>query len=164
MPNEINPRLPKFIWAGIIFFAWSIVQGAIQGQDPVRSLLEQGPGGMIGGAHTHIGLMGWMSLVLMALVYYLVPLISNKSIAWPKLVDWVFWIWVICEGLSGILLIIGGALGGNAFAAGVKGEELDSIIMPYAISGGLLCTIAVIGGLMFVVQILVSLSRSSKTP
>ena len=62
----INRRLVKFIWAALIFFAWTIIQGAVQVQDPVRTLLDQGPGGMIGGAHTHIGLMGWMSLALMA--------------------------------------------------------------------------------------------------
>ena len=43
----INRRLVKFMWAALIFFAWSVIQGAIQVQDPVRTLLEQGPGGMI---------------------------------------------------------------------------------------------------------------------
>ena len=59
-------------------------------------------------------------------------------------------------------MIIGGVVAGSAFAAGIKGPQLDSIILPYAMSGGLLCTIAVIAGLMFVVQILVSLCRGAK--
>jgi cbb3-type cytochrome oxidase subunit 1 len=158
----INRRLVKFVWAALIFFAWSIIQGAIQAQEPVRTLLQQGPGGMIGGAHTHIGLIGWMSLALMTLFYYAVPAISGKSIVWPKLIDWIFWIFVPCTAASGALEIIGGAVGGNAFAAGIKGAQLGSLVFPYSMSAGLLCTIAAIAGLMFVVQILVSVTRGSK--
>ncbi len=159
--EAISSRLVKFIWAALIFFAWSIIQGAVQVQDPVRTLLEQGPGGMIGGAHTHIGLMGWMSLALITVFYYIVPIISSKPIVWPKLIDWIFWIFVVCSAAGSALMIVGGAVGGNAFASGVKGAQLDSIILPYAMSAGLLCTVSAIAGLMFVVQILVSLSRRS---
>ena len=55
-----------------------------------------------------------------------------------------------------------GILGGQAFEAGVKGEELSAIVMPYAMPGGILCMIATIVGLIFVVQILVSLTRTPK--
>ncbi len=79
-PEAINRRLVKFIWAAAIFFAWSLIQGAIQTQEPVHSFIQAGPGGMIGGAHVHVGLMGWMSLALMAAIYYLVPIFSGKSI------------------------------------------------------------------------------------
>jgi len=158
----VNRRLVKFVWAALIFFAWSVIQGAIQVQDPVRTLLEQGAGGMIGGAHTHIGLMGWISLALMAVFYYVVPRITSKPIVWPKLIEWIFWIFVVCSATASALMITGGVIGGSAFAAGVKGTQLDSLILPYAMSAGLLCTIAAIASLMFVVQIMVSLTRSSK--
>ena len=158
----INRRLVKFIIAAVIFFAWSLIQGAIQTQEPVRLFMEAGPGGMIGVAHTHVGLMGWMSLALMAAIYYLVPILSGKSIVWPKLIEWIFWIFVVCEVVGGALMIVAGIVGGSAFAAGVKGAELDSIIVPYAKPAGIFCTISVIAGLMFIVQILVSLARGSK--
>lgn len=160
----INRRLVKFIIAAAIFFAWSLIQGVVQTQEPVRLFMEQGPGGMIGVAHTHVGLMGWMSLALMAAIYYLVPILSGKAIVWPRLIEWIFWIFVVCEVISGALMIIAGIVGGNAFAAGVSGAELGSIIAPYAMPAGILCTISVIAGLMFVVQILVSLARGSKAP
>jgi cbb3-type cytochrome oxidase subunit 1 len=158
-----NRRLIKFIWAALIFFAWTIIQGAIITQEPVRLFIEAGPGHIISIVHTHIGLMGWLSLALMAAVYYIVPIFSGKSIVWPKLIEWIFWIWVVCEAVGGVLMIIAGVVGGQAFAAGVKGAALSGIVLPYAMPGGMLCTISVIAGLMFVVQILVSLSRSSKT-
>ena len=157
-----NRRLVKFIWAALIFFAWSLIQGAVITQEAVRVFVEAGPGHMISVAHTHVGLMGWMSLALMAAVYYIAPILSGKSIAWPKLIEWVFWIFVICTAVGDALLIVAGVAGGSAFAAGVTGPQLMGIIMPYAMPAGILCTIAVIAGLMFVVQILVSLTGKAK--
>ena len=158
----INRRLVKFIWAAAIFFAWSLIQGAVQTQEPVRLFMEAGPGGMIGVAHTHVGLMGWMSLALMAAIYYLVPILSGKSIVWPKLIDWIFWIFVVSEAISSALMIIAGVVGGNAFATGVSGAQLGAVIAPYAMPAGVLCTVSAIAGLMFIVQILVSLARGAK--
>jgi len=160
--ETINRRLVKFIWAAAIFFAWSLIQGAVQAQEPVRLFMEAGPGGMIGVAHTHVGLMGWMSLALMATIYYIVPKLSGKSIVWPRLIEWIFWIFVVCEVAGGALMIIAGVVGGSAFAAGVTGAELESVIVPYAMPAGIFCTISAIAGLMFIVQICVSLSRGGK--
>jgi cytochrome c oxidase cbb3-type subunit 1 len=160
--EAVNPRLVKFIWAAAIFFAWAMIQGAVITQEPVRLFVEAGPGSMISMAKTHVGLLGWMSLALMATLYYIVPLISGKSIVCPKLIEWIFWIFVVCGAAAGALMTIAGVVGGNAFAAGVTGAQLEAIIMPYAMPGGLLCTICVIAALMFVVQILVSLARGSE--
>ena len=158
----INRRLVKFVWAAAIFFAWTVIQGAVQEMVPaVRALTEQGPGGMITGVHTHMGLMGWMSMALMAAIYYIAPIISGKSVVWPKLVDWIFWIFAISGVAACVLLLIGGVVGGSAFAAGAKGRQLTAIITPYVMPSGILCTISAIAGVMFVVQILVSLSRHS---
>ena len=157
-----NRRLVKFIWAALIFFAWSLIMGALMSQESVRVFVEAGPGHMISVMHTHIGLMGWMSVALMAAVYYFVPIFSGKPIAAPKLIDWIFWLYVVCSTVAAVLMIIAGVLGGNAFAAGVVGPQLVAIIMPYAMPAGILCTISAIVGLIFVVQVLVSLSRPSK--
>ena len=158
----VNPRLVKFIWAAAIFFTRTLIQGAIQEMVPaVRALTEAGPGAMITAVHTHMGLMGWMSMALMAVIYYIVPIISGKSIVWPKLIDWIFWIFAISGVFACVLLLIGGVVGGSAFAAGVKGPQLMAIITPYLMPYSILCTISAIAGVIFVVQILVSLSRRS---
>ena len=161
-PEAINRRLVKFIWAAAIFFAWALIQGAIITQEPVRLFVEAGPGHMISVAKTHLGLMGWMSLALMAAVYYIVPILSGKSIVWPKLIEWVFWIFAVCTAVAGALMTVCGIVAGNAFAAGVKGAALGCIIMPYMMPAGILCTISAIAGVMFVVQILVSLTQRAK--
>ncbi len=160
--ESVNPRLVKFLWAALIFCAWSMIMGALMSQESIRVFVEAGPGHMISVMHTHIGLMGWMSVALMAAVYYFVPIFSGKPIVKPKLIDWIFWIYVVCSTVAAVLMIIAGVLGGQAFAAGVTGSQLVAIILPYAMPAGILCTIAAIVGLIFVVQVLVSLSRPSK--
>lgn len=158
--EAINPRLVKFIWAAAIFFAWTVIQGAIQGTVPSVSAITHSPvGGLLTSAHTHVGLMGWMSVALMAAIYYLVPTFSGKSIVWPKLINWIFWIFVVCDVVAAVLLIIGGSVAGSAFFAGMKEAQLEGIIMTYAMPAGILCDIAAIVALIFVAQILVSLAR-----
>ena len=160
-PENVNRRLVKFIWAAMIFFACALIQGAIIIQEPVRLFIQEGPGEIIRALHTHIGVMGWLSLALMATIYYQVPIFSGKPIVWPKLIEWVFWVWVVCLAAGSIFMLIAGIVGGQAFADGVKGEELRSIVIPYAMPGSILSTITAIPGLMFVVQIFVSLTRGS---
>ena len=158
----VNSRLVKFIWAAAIFLTWTLIQGAVQEMVPaVRALTQAGPGAMITAVHTHMGLMGWMSMALMAVIYHIVPIISGKSIVWPKLIDWIFWIFAISGVVACVLLLIGGVVGGNAFAAGIKGPQLTAIITAYALPSSILCTIGAITGVMFVVQVLVSLSQRS---
>ena len=160
-PINVNRHLVKFIWAAMIFFAWTLIQGIIISPAPVRLLIQEGPATLISAVHTHIGVMGWLSLSLAATIYYQVPIFCGKPIVWPKLIGWIFWIWVVCLAAASIFMLIAGIIGGQAFADGVKGEELSNIIIPYGLSANLLCVIAAIAGLMFVVQIFVSLTKDS---
>ncbi len=158
---ETNNRLVKFIVAGILFFAWVTIQGALQAQGPIHEFIGQGPAGIIVGAHTHLGLMGWVSLILAALIYYLVPVLTNKPIAAPRLIDWIFWIWVITTAAMNVTMIIVGVVAGNAFVAGIVGPQLEVIMTPYMIPIGIISIICGIVALMFVVQILVSVGRKA---
>jgi cytochrome c oxidase cbb3-type subunit 1/cytochrome c oxidase cbb3-type subunit I/II len=162
----INRRLVKFIWAAAIFFAWCCIQGVVQEQETVRAfLMTAGPlAGLIKGAHSHVGCMGWAGLGLAGVLYYLVPTFSGKSIVWPGLVNWVFWIWVIGTAVGNAMMITIGIVGGNAFIAGITQEaQLMAMVMPYFILMGICAYLEGIGAIMFVVQILVTLTRGSKT-
>ena len=130
---------------------------------PVREFVHMGwPASMVSGAHTHIGLMGWMSLALMAAFYYIVPNVSGKAIVWPRLIEWIFWIFVICHAVSQILIMIAGIAGGSALAAGASMATITGIVAAYAMPGGIFCTLTAIAGLIFIIQILISLARSAK--
>ena len=158
-PENVNRRLVKFIWAAMIFFAWTLLQGFITTPQPIRMLLQEGPATIISAVHTHIGVMGWLSLALMATIYYQVPIFSGKPIVWPRLTGWIFWIFVICLAACGVFMLTAGIIGGQAYSDGIRGEELKNIVMFYGLSGGIFCLISAIAGMMFVVQIFVSLSR-----
>ncbi len=159
---ETNKRLVKFIVAAVLFFAWGVIQGALQAQGPIHEFLEQGPAGIIVGAHVHVNLLGWVSLMVVALVYYLVPILTSKSIAAPRLIDWIFWIWVIVGTVQWLLMIIVGIVAGSAFVAGTVGPQLEAIMTPYMIPIGILSIICGIVALMFVVQILVTVGRKAR--
>lgn len=156
-----NRRLVKFLVAAVIFFAWAIIQGALQAQKPIHDFITLGPATIIIGAHVHIGLLGWVALALWGNIYYLLPLLG-KPISWPKLIDWIFWIFVITLAINSIIMITVGIRAGNAFNTGIKGPQLDTLMQPYMMTIGMLSIICAIVGLLFVIQILVSASR--KTP
>jgi len=164
--EAINRRLVKFIWAAAIFFAWTCIQGVVQEQEAVRQFLTAaGPaGGLVKGAHSHIGCFGWTGLALAAAIYYLVPKLSGKSIVWPKLIEWVFWIWVVSATICCAMMLTIGIIGGNAFIAGVTEEaQLMGIVMPYFIVMGSSAYLEGVAAVMFVVQILVTLARGAET-
>ncbi len=159
---ETNKRLVKFIVAAVLFFAWGVVQGALQAQGPIHEFLEQGPAGIIVGAHVHVNLLGWVSLMVVALIYYLVPILTNKSIAAPRLIDWIFWVFVISLTIQAVLMITVGIVAGNAFIAGTVGPQLEAIMIPYMIPIGILSIICGIVWLAFVIQILVTVGRKAR--
>ena len=159
--EETNKRLVKFIIAAVLFFAWGVIQGALQAQGPIHEFLEQGPAGIIVGAHVHVNLLGWVSLMVVTLVYYLVPILTNKPIAAPRLIDWIFWVFVVAFTINAVLMITVGIVAGNAFIAGTVGPQLEAIMIPYMMPIGILSIICGLVWLTFVVQILVSVGRKA---
>ena len=95
------------------------------------------------------------------LIYYLVPILTNKPIAAPGLINWIFWIWVTSLAIVAALMITVGIVAGNAFAAGTVGPQLGAIMDPYMMLIGILSIICGIVMLIFVVQILVSVARKA---
>jgi cbb3-type cytochrome oxidase subunit 1 len=160
--NKSNKALLKFFVAAIIFFCWGVIQGALQAQKPIHDFLSQGPADIIIGAHAHINLLGWVSLTLAGLLYYLIPILTERPIAAPRLIPWVFWLWTISAGLMTALMDLAGIAGGKAFIAGVTGANLDNVMMPYMIAVSLLAIITGIAIVIFVIQILVSIGRKAK--
>lgn len=149
-----NKPLAKFFVASALFFIWVTGQGALQAQQPVHEFLELGPAGIIVGAHVHIGTLGWISLSLMGVLYYLVPPVSGKTLSWPRLVNWVFWIEAIAIPLMAVLMIAAGISGGRAFQAGVTGEALDAVVGPYMMLIGLVSIVCGLVAVLFAVQII----------
>ena len=156
-----NKVLVKFFIAAAIFLGWGVIQGALQAQKPVHDFLQLGPAAIIVGAHTHINLLGWVSLSLAGLLYYLLPILTEKPIAAPKLINVIFWFWAIALPLMCLLMILAGIAGGNAFLKNPSASP-DPVLMPYMIPIGMLSIILGLTVLTFVIQILVSIGRKAK--
>ena len=156
-----NKSLTKFFVASALFFIWVTVQGALQSQGPIHEFIEEGPARIIVGAHTHIGLLGWVSLALIGGLYYLVPIVSGKALSWPRMVNWVFWIETITIAVNAILMIIVGIKAGNAFLAEVSGAELGAIMAPFMITVSLVSIICGLIAVAFSIQIIHTAAKKS---
>jgi cbb3-type cytochrome oxidase subunit 1 len=154
-----NKFVVKFFVAAVIFLGWGVIQGALQAQKAIHDFLTQGPADIIVGAHSHINLLGWVSLSVAGLIYYLVPILTNKSIAAPRLTNWIFGIWVTILPIMAALMIAAGIAGGRAFGDGTTGAQLDSVMGPYMMPIGILSIVLGLTLLTFVVQILVTVCR-----
>ncbi|MEK7817099.1 MAG: cbb3-type cytochrome c oxidase subunit I [Actinomycetota bacterium] len=146
--------LTKFYVAAVLLFGWATVQGAIQGQKPVQDFLDKGDARIMVGGHAHIGTLGWVSLALMGTLYYLVPLLSEKQLSWPRMVNWIFWIEAILIPVVGALMLAAGIKSGMSYDDGLRGTALDDAITPLMLPVGILSIICGITALLFVAQIL----------
>ncbi len=155
--SDENRRLVKFLVGAVLFFGWGTIQGALQAQKPIHDFLV-GPATIIVGAHAHVGTLGWISLTLMAAIYFLLPVLG-KPIAWPRLIDWIFWIFAPLLAVNSVVMITVGIRAGNAAQAGASGQEIGRIMGSYMPTIGILSIICGLVALLFVVQVLVSASR-----
>ncbi len=149
-----NNWLTKFFVAASLFFIWVTVQGALQAQQAVHEFLTLAPAAIIIGAHVHIGTLGWISISLEGMLYYLVPLVSGKPLSWPRLVNWVFWFEAITIPVMAVLMIGAGISGGRAFQAGVTGDALNAVIGPYMMLIGIVSIVCGLVAILFAVQII----------
>jgi cytochrome c oxidase cbb3-type subunit I len=133
-----NKTLTKFFVVAALFFIWVTVQGAVQAQKPIHDFITIDAANIIVGAHVHIGTLGWISMSLMGALYYLVPLVPGKSLSWPRLVTWIFWIETVIIPVIAALMIAAGIRGGRASNAGVTGDALDAVLKPFMLSVGIL--------------------------
>jgi len=58
--------------------------------------------------------------------------------------------------------MIAGIAGSSAFTVGALMATTTGIVAVYAMPGGIFCTLTAFAGLIFIIQILVSLTRSAK--
>ena len=124
-------RLLKFIVMSAGFLFVGTVHGVLQVMRPVREYLDSigspygGPGHMIDPlAHAHINVVGGVVLLLMAVTYYLIPRITEKTLYSYRLVDHTFW-WTTLGliGFYSTLLLFGFWEGNLMLADDVEGME-----------------------------------------
>ena len=92
-------RLVKFLTVSALSLLIGTIHGMLQVLPPIRAWLDSigspfgGPGHMIDPlAHAHINLVGGVTMLVMGVTYYLLPILSGTTIYSPRLVDYSFWL------------------------------------------------------------------------
>lgn len=112
-----TPRHPliKFIFASTAFLFVGTVHGVLQVMPAIRAWLDSigspygGPGHMIDPlAHAHINMVGGVVLIVMAVSYYLLPILTQRPLYSQRLVEHTFW-WTTCGviGFYSTLMVFG---------------------------------------------------------
>jgi len=112
--------LVKFLIMSVVSFFIGTVHGLLQVIPSVRAWLDSigspygGPGHMIDPlAHAHINLVGGVTILGMAVTYYMLPKITNKHIHSHRMAEHSFWWTAIGVSAFYISLLIFGFIEGN---------------------------------------------------
>ncbi len=81
--------LVKFFMAGITFYGLQTLQGPLQGLRTLNAFFHY-TDWVVG--HVHMGTMGWVTLIISASFYYMIPRIYNREIYSIKLANIHFWL------------------------------------------------------------------------
>ncbi len=97
--GALHRSLVKFLAVSALSLLIGTMHGMLQVLPPIRAWLDSigspygGPGHMIDPlAHAHINLVGGVVMLVMGVTYYLLPILSGRSIYSLRLVQHSFWL------------------------------------------------------------------------
>lgn len=148
----------RFMVFGAVMYTVASIQGSFEA---LRSLNAVTHFTHFTVAHAHIGMYGFVSMVIFGGVYFVMPRILNA--AWPKpgLIAWHFWLVVAGFAVYIVTLSIGGVLQGLALLDPARTfMESVAVTMPWLQGrsvGGALMTL---GHLVFAAHVFLIITRS----
>ncbi|MEI4263712.1 cytochrome-c oxidase, cbb3-type subunit I [Roseovarius sp. D0-M9] len=89
----------RFMFVAAVFYGLSTFEGSFLAIRPVNSLSHYTDWTV---GHVHSGTLGWVAMIVFGAIYTLVPQLSGREhMAWPKAVEWHFWL-----AISGTLIYV----------------------------------------------------------
>ena len=83
----------RFMFVAAVFYGLSTFEGSFLAIRPVNSLSHY-TDWTIG--HVHSGTLGWVAMIVFGAIYTLVPHLSGRAeMAWPRAIEWHFWLAVV---------------------------------------------------------------------
>ncbi len=83
----------RFMFVAAVFYGLSTFEGSFLAIRPVNSLSHYTDWTV---GHVHSGTLGWVAMIIFGAIYTLVPNLYNRTaMAWPRAVDWHFWLAVL---------------------------------------------------------------------
>ncbi len=152
----------RFIFFGACMYTVASVQGSFEALRSVNSVTHFTHFTV---AHAHIGMYGFVSMVIFGGIYFAMPRVVN--IPWPKpaLISWHFWLVVAGFAVYVITLSIGGILQGLILLDPAR-PFMDSVAvtLPWlkgrSIGGGLMT----LGHFIFAYHVALMIFRASTVP
>lgn len=161
-----NKYLTKFFIAGITFYGLQTIQGPSQGIRVISSLIHYTdwvPG------HVHMGTMGWVTMVICASIYYIIPHIYKTEIYSEKIANIHFWIVLIGQLMFSITMWITGIQQGAMWKmtnpdGSLKYTFIETVVAnyPYWQMRTIAGVIFVIGMLFFLYNVFMTIQKGKK--
>lgn len=158
--------LTKFFIAGITFYGLQTIQGPSQGIRVISSLIHYTdwvPG------HVHMGTMGWVTMVICASIYYIIPHIYKTEIYSEKIANIHFWIVLIGQLMFSITMWITGIQQGAMWKmtnpdGSLKYTFIETVVAnyPYWQMRTIAGVIFVIGMLFFLYNVFMTIQKGKK--
>lgn len=137
-----SPTL-RFVVLGGMMYTLSSVQGSFQA---LRSLNTITHFTHFTVAHAHLGMYGFVTLVMFGAMYFVMPRVMSREWPYPRMITAHFWLVVVGFGIYFVTLSIGGWLQGLAMLDATRPfMESVKVTMPWLQGrslGGLLMTLA----------------------
>lgn len=157
--------LTKFFIVGITFYGLQTIQGPSQGIRVISSLIHYTdwvPG------HVHMGTMGWVTMVICASVYYMIPAMYKTEIYSEKLANTHFWLVLVGQLMFSITMWITGIQQGAMWKITSTDGTLQYTFMetlvrnyPYWQMRTVAGIVFVVGMLFFVYNVLMTIKKGN---
>lgn len=135
-----SPTL-RFIALGGLMYTVSSIQGSFEALRSINTITHFTHFTV---AHAHLGLYGFVTMVMFGAIYFVMPRITAWEWPYPELIEWHFWLVVVGFAIYFVALTTGGVLQGLAMLDASR-PFMDSVTvtLPYLAArsvGGMLMT------------------------
>jgi cytochrome c oxidase cbb3-type subunit 1 len=152
----------RFIVFGAVMYTVASVQGSLQALRSVNSLTHFTHFTV---AHAHIGMYGFVSMVIFGGIYFAMPRVVNMPWPKPALISWHFWLVVGGYAVYILTLSTGGILQGLVLLDPAR-DFMDSVAvtLPWLKGRSIGGAMMTVGHLIFAYHVGLMIVRSSSVP
>lgn len=152
----------RFIFFGACMYTVASVQGSLEA---LRSLNAVTHFTHFTVAHAHLGMYGFVSMVIFGGIYFAMPRVVNMPWPKPALISWHFWLVVAGFSIYIITLSIGGILQGLVLLDPAR-PFMDSVAvtLPWLKGRSIGGAMMTLGHLIFAYHLALMIIRSSSVP
>lgn len=148
----------RFIVFGAMMYTVASLQGSAEALRSLNSITHFTHFTV---AHAHLGMYGFVTMVIFGGVYFALPRILNTAWPRPALISWHFWMVVTGFAVYMITLSIGGVLQGLALLDPARGfMESVAVTMPWLQGRSIGGAMMTLGHLVFALHVLLMIVKS----